>query len=41
MVMLTTPLIAASKSGHFDIVFTLLQAGADPNLADKDGRTLG
>src|SRR3954452_13768061 len=39
----TTPLYAASVSGHADVVSALLEAGADPNrisLGDSDGLPL-
>ena len=34
-----TPLLAASASGQVAIVTLLLEAGADPNLADNEGNT--
>ncbi|KAL5509574.1 hypothetical protein EMCRGX_G004966 [Ephydatia muelleri] len=34
-----SPLIAASRNGHFDVVKTLLEAGANINQATQDGRT--
>ncbi|KAL5509645.1 hypothetical protein EMCRGX_G005045 [Ephydatia muelleri] len=34
-----SPLNAASKKGHLDVVETLLEAGANINQATKDGRT--
>ncbi|KAL5509622.1 hypothetical protein EMCRGX_G005022 [Ephydatia muelleri] len=34
-----SPLNAASRNGHLDVVETLLEAGANINQADKDGRT--
>eukprot|EP00731_Ephydatia_muelleri_P037090 Em0394g2a len=34
-----SPLNAASRNGHLDVVETLLEAGANINQADKDGKT--
>ena len=34
-----TALIWASGAGHLDIVHLLLEAGADKDVADNDGRT--
>ena len=35
----TTPLLLAAINGHFDIAMTLIQRGADPNLASAAGAT--
>jgi ankyrin repeat protein len=35
----STPLLAAIHTGHLDLVPLLLNHGADPNLADRAGRT--
>ena len=32
-----SPLVTASDGGHFDVVKTLIEAGADINLSDKVG----
>ena len=34
-----TPLLFAAREGHFDVVKTLVDAGADINLPDPDGTT--
>lgn len=34
-----TPLIFAARSGDSDVVHMLLEAGADPNVRDADGKT--
>ena len=36
-----TPLLAAAFSGHSEAVSLLLAAGADMNMATKDGEELG
>ena len=35
----STPLHLAAEQGHREVVGLLLEGGADPNKADKDGRT--
>ena len=34
-----TPRIYAARWGHFELAHTLLQAGADPHAATRDGRS--
>ena len=34
-----TPIWAAAEAGHKEVVFTLMAAGADTNVANKFGRT--
>src|SRR5262249_43640068 len=34
-----TPLISALINGHYDVAGVLLEKGADPNIADRTGRT--
>ena len=33
------PLIVAIENGHFDIVFALLEFGANPDILDGNGKT--
>ena len=35
----STPLLEAAVKGHVDVASVLLEAGADPNAADKAGST--
>ena len=35
----TNPLMLAAKNNHKDVVYLLLDRGAEPNMADQDGNT--